>query len=179
MQVPGRGPEGREGLPLLPRFVGFGTGPEPLSNGPDEAPPPFSPPPGDEFDALPPGFPPPGLPDEAGSPTPPITLPEFRPPPSLGVVTGGSAAGDPCMGPEGGFNGSEEGSPLPAEADGLFFSGLSGDLGFAASVKSGRFPPTLGREALTGGSLFGGSGEGVSGSLAIGLLGVSGELKSS
>jgi hypothetical protein len=244
MQVPGRGPEGREGLPPLPGFVGFGIGPEPLPNGSDEPPPPFPPPPLDEFDALRPG-----LPDEARSPKPPIAFPELPPPPGLVVVTGepapgvradrpepaanGSsegmspfslapdgefdtlppglseearfpkspiafrelppppglvavtgdpAPGDRCMGPEGGFNGSEEGSPLPAEADGesgLFFSGLSGDLGFSASVKSGRLPPPLGREALTGGSLFGGSGEGVSGSLAIGLLGVSGELKSS
>jgi len=86
------------------------------------------------------------------------------------------------MGPEEGFNGSEEGSPLPAEADdesGLFFSGLSEELGFPAScVKSRGFPAPLGRESVTGGSLFGGAGEGVSGSLAIGVLGVSGELKS-
>jgi len=246
MQLPGGGPEGREGLPPLLGFVGFGTDPEPLPNGPDEPPPPFPPPPGDEFDALPPGLPPPGLPDEArfpksptafrelppppglvvvtgepapgvrgdrpepapngssegmspfllapdgeldalppGSPEarfpkPPIAFPELPLPPGLAVVTGGPAAGDRCIGPEEGlFNGPEEGSPLPAEAGGLFFSGLSGDLGFPASVKSGRFPPPLGREALTGGSLFAGSGEGFSGSLAIGLLGVSGEFKSS
>jgi hypothetical protein len=242
MQVPGRGPEGREGLPLLPGFVGFGTGPEPLPNGCDEPPPPFPPPPGDEFDALPPGLPeearfptspiafpelppppglvvvtgepapgvrgdrpepaangssegmspfslapdgdfealPPGLSEEARFPTSPIAFPELLPPPGLVGVTGGPAAGDRCIGPEEGlFNGPEEGSPLPAEAGGLLFSGLSGELGFPASGKFGRLPPPLGRVWVTGGSLFGGSGEGVSGSLAIGLLGVSGELKSS
>jgi hypothetical protein len=85
------------------------------------------------------------------------------------------------MGPEEGFNGSSEGSPLPAEADGeggLSFSGLSEELGFPASfVKSGELSAPLGRESVTGGSLGGGSGEGFSGSLAIGLLGVSGEFK--
>jgi hypothetical protein len=250
MQVPGGGPFGREGLPPLAGFVGFGTDPEPLPNGCDEPPPPFPPPPGDEFDALPPGLPPPGLPEEGRFPKPPIALPEFPPPPGLVAVTGepaagargdrpepaanGSsegmspfllaldgefdalppglseeegfvvspiafpellrppglvavtgepAAGDRCMGPEEGFNGSSEGSPLPAEADGesgLSFSGLSEELGFPASfVKSGELSAPLGRESVTGGSLFGGSGEGVSGSLAIELLGVSGEFKSS
>ncbi len=57
MQVAGGGPGGREGLPSLAGFVGFGTDPEPLPNGSDEPPPPFPPPPGDEFDALPPGLP--------------------------------------------------------------------------------------------------------------------------
>jgi hypothetical protein len=241
MQVSTDVPFGREGLPSPPGFVGFGTGPEPLRNGPDEPPSPFPPPPGDEFDALPTGLPgearfpeppiafpelppPPGLialtggpaagirgdrpepaangseegmspfllaPDgeldalppgspEARFPKPPIAFPELLPPPGLLAVTGGPAAGDRGIGPEEGlFNGPEEGSPLPAEAGGLLFSGLSGDLGFPASGKFGRLPPPLGREAVTGGSLFGGSGEGVSGSLAIGLLGVSGELKSS
>ncbi|MCZ0903996.1 hypothetical protein ON021_29265, partial [Microcoleus sp. HI-ES] len=215
--------------------VGFGTGPEPLPNGPDEPPPPFPPPPGDELDALPTGLPeegrfptspialpeflpPPGLVAVTGEPTAgdradrpepaangssegmlpfllapdgefdalapglseeegfvisPIALPEFPPPPGLVAVTGEPAPGDRCMGPEEGFNGSEEGSPLPAEADdesGLFFSGLSEELGFPASfVKSVELAAPLGREAVTGGSLFGGSGEGVSGSLAIGV----------
>jgi len=258
MQVPGRGPEGREGLPLLPGFVGFGIGPEPLPNGSDEPPPPFPPPPVDEFDALPPGLPeearfptspialpefppppglavltgdpapgvrgdrpepapngseepkspfslapdgefnalPPGLSEEEGFLISPIALPEFPPPPGLVAVTGEPAPGDRCMGPEGGFNSSEEGSPPPAEADGesgLFFSGLSEELGFPASfVKSVEVAAPLGREAVTGGSLGGdcwlsvvlgrsiiGSGEGVSGSVAIGLLGVSDEFKSS
>jgi hypothetical protein len=245
MQVTRGAPGGREGLPPLPGFVGFGTGPEPLPKGCDEPPPPFPPPPGDEFDALPPGLPPPGLPDEARFPKPPLPFPELPPPPGLVPVTGepaagargdrpepaanGSsegmspfllapdgeldalapglseeegfvrspiafpelllppglvavtgepAAGDRCMGPEEGFNGSEEGSPLPAEAGGLLFSGLSGELGFPASGKFGRLLAPLGRESVTGGSLFGGSGEGVSGSVAIGVLGVSGELKS-
>lgn len=182
MQVVRGAPGGREGLPPLPGFVGFGTGPEPLPNGSDEPPAPFPPPPDDEFDALPPGLPPPGLPEEARFPKPPIALPEFPPPPGLIAVTGEPAAGDRCMGPEEGFNGSEEGSPLPPEGDdesGLFFSGLSEELGFPASfVKSGRLAAPLGRESVTGGSLFGGSGEGFSGSLAIGVLGVSGELKS-
>jgi hypothetical protein len=83
------------------------------------------------------------------------------------------------MGPEEGFNGSEEGSPLPGEA-GDWFSGLSEELGFPALfVMSPTLPASLGREALTGGSLFGGSGEGFSRSLAIELLGVSREFKSS
>jgi hypothetical protein len=243
MQVSRDVPFGREGLPPPPGFVGFGTGPEPLRNGPDEPPSPFPPPPGDEFDALPTGLPgegrfptsgialpelrppglmpvtgepaagdrgdrpepagngssegmspfllapdgefdalPPGLSEEEGFVISPIAFRELPPPSGLVAVTGEPAPGGRCIGPEGGFNGSEEGSPLRAEADGetgLFFSGLSGDLGFAASVKSGRLPPPLGREALTGGSLFGGSGEGVSGSLAIGLLGVTGGFKSS
>lgn len=263
MQVPGAGPEEREGFPPLPGFVGFGTDPEPLPNGSDERPPPFPPPPGDEFDPLPTGLPPTGLPEEARFPTPPVAFPELPPPPGLVAVTGdpaggdrgdrpepaanGSsegmspfllapdgeegalppglseedgfvtppiafpelppppglvavtgepAAGDRCMGPEEGFNASSEGSPLPAEADGesgLFFSGLSEELGFPASfVKSAEVLVPLGREAVTGGSLggdswiavvlglsiFGGSGEGFWGSLAIGVLGVSGELKS-
>lgn len=244
MQESGSRPEEPEGLPPLPGFVGFGTGPEPLPNGPDEPPPPFSPPPGDEFDALPTGLPeegrfptsgiafpellpPPGLvgmtgdpaagdrgdrPEPAANgseegmspfllapagefdalapglsgegrfPTSPIAFPELPLPPGLVAVTGGPAAGDRANGPEEGFNGSEEGSPLPAEADdesGLFFSGLSEELGFPAFfVKSGRLAAPLGRESLTGGSLFGGSGEGVSGSWAIGVLGVSGEFKS-
>ena len=152
---------------------------------------PFSLAPDGEFDALPPGLPPPGPPPpgppppgppEARFPKPPSAFPELPPPPGLVAVTGDPAPGDRCMGPEEGFNGSEEGSPLPAEADeesGLFFSGLSEELGFPASfVKSGRLPAPLGREEITGGSLFGGSGEGVSGSSAIGVLGVSGELKS-
>jgi hypothetical protein len=128
-----------------------------------------------EFDALPPGSP------EARFPKPPIAFPELPPPPGLLAVTGEPAAGDRCIGPEEGlFNGPEEGSPLPAEAGGLLFSGLSGELRFPASfVKSGRLAAPLGREALTGGAFFEGSGEGFSGSLAIGLLGVSGELKSS
>ena len=244
MQVAKGAPGGREGLPPLPGFVGFGTGPEPLPNGCDEPPPPFPPPPGDEFDALPTGlpeearfpasaiafpeFPPPpglvavtgepaaglrgdrpepaangssegmspfllapdgeldalapGLSEEEGFVRSPIAFPELPPPPGLVAVTGEPAPGDRCRGPEEGFNGSEEGSPLPAEADdesGLFFSGLSEELGFPASfVKSAELPAPLGREGITGGSLFGGSGEGVSGSLAIGVLGVSGELKS-
>jgi hypothetical protein len=57
MQVAGGEPGGREGLPPLAGFVGFGTDPEPLPNGSDERPPPFPPPPGDEFDALPTGLP--------------------------------------------------------------------------------------------------------------------------
>ena len=274
IQVPGAGPEGREGLPPLPGFVGFGIGPEPLPNGSDERPPPFPPPPDDEFDPLPTGLPPtglppPGLPEEPRFPTPGLPFPELPPPPGLVLVTGEPAGDDPpnrpepapngseegmspfslappdgefdplptglpppgppeearfptpglpfpelplppglvavtgdpapgdrFMGPEEGFNGSEEGSPLPAEADGesgLFFSGLSEDLGFPASfVKSVELPAPLGREAVTGGSLggdcwgavvlglsiFGGSGEGFLGSLAIGVLGVSGGLKS-
>src|SRR6476469_4274899 len=234
MQVVGGAPGGREGLPPLPGFVGFGTDPEPLPEPPPPGlpppglpppglpppglPPPGLPPPGPgkpavadlptrpepspngseegrspfslapdgEFDALPPGPGPPGLPPpgppEARFPKPPIAFPELPPPPGLVAVTGEPAPGDRCMGPEEGFNGSEEGSPLPAEADdesGLFFSGLSEELGFSASVvKSAELPAPLGREAITGGSLFGGSGEGVSGSLAIGVLGVSGELKS-
>src|SRR6476661_1332263 len=239
MQVVGGAPGGREGLPPLPGFVGFGTDPEPLPEpgppglpppgpGPPGLPPPGLPPPGlpppglpppgpgkpavadlpnrpepspngseegrspfslapdGEFDALPPGPGPPGLPPpgppEARFPKPPIAFPELPPPPGLVAVTGEPAPGDRCMGPEEGFNGSEEGSPLPAEADdesGLFFSGLSEELGFPAScVKSRGFPAPLGRESVTGGSLFGGAGEGVSGSLAIGVLGVSGELKS-
>ena len=242
MQVTRGVPFGREGLPPPPGFVGFGTGPEPLPNGPDEPPLPFPPLPDDEFDALPPGLPgearfpeppiafpelplppglavvtgepapgirgdrpepaangseedmspfllapdgefdalPPGSPEEARFPTSPIAFPELLRPPGLAVVTGGPAAGDRCMGPEEGFfNGPEEGSPLPAEAGWLLFSGLSGDLEFPTSVKSGRLLAPLGRESVTGGSLFGGSGEGVSGSWAIGLLGVSREFKSS
>ena len=57
MQVAGGGPGGPEGLSPLAGFVGFATGPEPLPNGSDERPPPFPPPPGDEFDALPTGLP--------------------------------------------------------------------------------------------------------------------------
>ena len=240
MQVARGAPAGREGLPPLPGFVGFGIGPEPLPNGCDEPPPPFPPPPGDEFDALPAGLPeegrfpkspialpefppppglvavtgepaagdrgdrpepaangssegmlpfsrapdgefdalPPGLSGEEGFVRSPIAFPELLPPPGLVAVTGGPAAGDRCRGPEEGFNGSEEGSPLPAEAGG-WFSGLSEELRFPASfVKSGRLAAPLGREAATGGSLgggswlavglglsiFGGSGEGVSGS---------------
>ena len=129
MQVPGRGPEGREGLPLLPGFVGFGIGPEPLPNGSDEPPPPFPPPPLDEFDALRPG-----LPDEAGSPKPPIALPEFPPPPGLAVVTGGPAAGLLGDRPEPAANGSSEGiSPFSLAPDGEFDAprpGLSEEEGF-------------------------------------------------
>ena len=151
-----------------------GDRPEPAANGSEEPMSPFLLAPDGEFDALPPGSP------EARFPKPPLAFPELPLPPGLAVVTGGPAAGDRCIGPEEGlFNGPEEGSPLPAEAVGLLFSGLSGDLGFPASGKFGRLPPPLGRGWVTGGSLFGGSGEGGSGSLAIGLLGVSGELKSS
>ena len=136
-----------------------------------------------EFDPLPTGPPPPGLPPpgppEARFPKPPIAFPELPPPPGLVAVTGDPAPGDRCIGPEEGlFNGPEEGSPLPAEAGGLF-SGLSGELGFPVSVMSRTLPASLGRGALTGGSLFGGSGEGFSGSWAIGLLGVTGGFKSS
>jgi len=152
-----------------------GDRPEPAANGSEEDMSPFLLAPDGEFDALPPGSP-----EEARFATSPIAFPELLRPPGLAVVTGGPAAGDRCMGPEEGlFNGPEEGSPLPAEAGGLLFSGLSGDLGFPASGKFGRLPPPLGRGWVTGGSLGGGSGEGLSGSLAIGLLGVSGELKSS
>jgi len=151
-----------------------GDRPEPAANGSSEGMSPFLLAPDGEFDALPPG-----LSEEEGFVRSPIAFPELLRPPGLVAVTGEPAAGDRCMGPEEGFNGSEEGSPLPAEAGGLFFSGLSGELEFPASVKSGRLPVALGRESVTGGSLFGGSGEGVSGSLAIRLLGVSGELKSS
>ena len=185
--LPEPGPPGPPGPgPGKPAVADLPNRPEPSPNGSEEGRSPFLLAPDSEFDALPPGLPPPGLPPpgppESRFPKSPIAFRELPPPPGLVAVTGEPAPGDRCMGPEGGFNGSEEGSPLPAEADGergLFFSGLSGDLGFAVSVKSGRLPPPLGREALTGGSLFGGSGEGVSGSLAIGLLGVSGELKSS
>jgi hypothetical protein len=241
MQVTTGAPFGREGLPSPPGFVGFGTGPEPLRNGPDEPPSPFPPPPGDEFDAFPTGLPgegrfptsgialpelrppglmpvtgepapgvrgdgpepalngssegmspfllapdgefdalPPGLSEEEGFVISPIVFRELPRPPGLMPVTGGPAAGDRCIGPEEGFfNGPEEGSPLLAEAGWLLFSGLSGDLGFPASGKFGRPPPLLGRGWVTGGSLGGGSGEGLSGSLAIGLLGVTGGFKSS
>jgi len=260
MQVPGGGPEGREGLPPPPWFVGFGTDPEPLPNGSDESPPPFPPPPRDELESRPPGLPPPGPPppgipelppppglvavtgdpvwgdrawgpepspngsdedispfllapdgefealvpglappglsEEEGFPTPPIAFPELPPPPGLVAVTGDPVWGDRAWGPEPSPNGSDEGSPLPAELDresGLFCSGLSEDLGFPASaVKSGELPAPLGRAAVTGGSLggdcwgavvlglsiFGGLGGGFLGSLAIGVLGVSGEFKS-
>ena len=150
-----------------------GDRPEPAANGSSEGMSPFLLAPDGEFDALPPGSP------EARFPKPPLAFPELPLPPGLAVVTGGPAAGDRCIGPEEGFNGPEEGSPLPAEAGRLLFSGLSGELGFPASGKFGRLPVALGREAVTGGSLFGGSGEGFSGSLAIGLLAVSGEFKSS
>ena len=150
-----------------------GDRPEPAANGSSEGMSPFLLAPDGEFDALPPGSP------EARFPKPPIAFRELPPPPGLAVVTGGPAAGDRCIGPEEGFNGPEEGSPLPAEAGRLLFSGLSGDLGFPASGKFGRLLAPLGRESVTGGSLFGGSGEGFSGSLAIGLLGIFGEFKSS
>ena len=233
MQVPGAGPEGREGLPPPPGFFGFGTEPEPLPKGSEEPPPAVPLPPDGEFEGLPPGFvasaialpelrPPPGLVAVTGGPAagdramgpepaangseeelplslwgfpPPgpeegfvtsaIALPELRLPPGLVAVTGGPAAGDRAMGPEAGFNGSEEGSELPAAADGegeLFFSGLSEDLGFPASaVKSAALSAPLGRDWVTGGSLLGGSslalglsflggsGDGVLGSLAIGV----------
>jgi hypothetical protein len=127
--------------------------------------------PGGEFGALPPE-----LSGEGRFPTSPISFPEFLRPPSLIAVTGGPAGRLGCMGPEeGSFNGPEEGSSLTGEAGWLLFSGLSGDLEFPGSVKSGRFSPPLRRGWVTGGSLGGGSGEGVSGSWAIGLLGGSGE----
>ncbi len=201
MQVPAAGPPEREGLPLLGGFVGFGTDPEPLLNGESEPPPPVPAPPEPEFEPLPPGLPPPGPPppgppELARFPTPGSAFPELRPPPGLVAVTGEPLTGDRGTGPEAAPNDPSEGSPLPASAprEGeLFFSGLPEDLGFPAfSAKSGELPAPLGREAVTGGSLrggawlavvlglsiFGGSGEGVSGSLAIGVLGVSGELKS-
>jgi len=233
MQVPGAGPEGREGLSPPPGFFGFGTKPEPLPKGSEEPPPAVSLPPDGEFEGLPPGFvrsaialpellPLPGLVAVTGGPAagdramgpepaangseeelslalwglpPPgpevgfvrsaIALPELRLPPGLVAVTGGPAAGDRAMGPEAGFNGSEEG-----EGE-LLFSGLSEDLGFPASaVKSAALSAPLGRDWVTGGSLLGGSslaiglsflggsGDGVLGSLAIGLGGVSGGIKS-
>jgi hypothetical protein len=159
MQVPRGSPGGREGLPPLPGFVCFGTGPEPppgprppgpgepavadppnrpepSPNGSEEAMSPFSLAPDGEFDALPPGLPPsglppPGPPEEARSPTSPSAFPELPPPPGLVALTGEPTPGDRCIGPEGGFNGPEEGSPLPAEAGG-WFSGLSEELGFPA-----------------------------------------------
>jgi hypothetical protein len=137
-----------------------GDRPEPAANGSEEGMSPFLLAPDGEFDALPPGSP------EARFPKPPIAFPELPPPPGLLAVTGGPAAGDRCIGPEEGFfNGPEEGSPLPAEAGGLFFSGLSGDLGFPASVKSGRLPPPLGREAGNGWFAFWRIGRGVFGFL--------------
>ncbi|MEG3973413.1 hypothetical protein QT970_02175, partial [Microcoleus sp. herbarium8] len=144
-------------------------GPEPAANGSSEE---------DISLSLGAGFP-------AGFVTSAIALPELRLPPGLVVVTGGPTAGDRAMGPEAGFNASEDG-----EGE-LLFSGLFDDLGFPASaVKSGALSAPLGRDWVTGGSLLGGSslaiglsflggsGDGVLGSLAIGLGGVSGGVKS-
>jgi small nuclear ribonucleoprotein B and B' len=160
MQVPGGGPEGREGLPPLLGFVGFGTDPEPLPNGPDEPPPPFPPPPGDEFDALPPGLPPPGppppgLPDEARFPTPPIAFPELPPPPGLVVVTGEPAPGVRGDRPEPAPNGSSEGmSPFSLAPDGEFDAlppGLSEEARFPTSaIAFPELPPPPGLVAVTG-----------------------------
>lgn len=129
-----------------------GDRPEPAANGSEEGMSPFSLAADGEFDALAPG-----LSEEEGFVRSPIAFPELPPPPGLVAVTGDPAPGDRWIGPEEGFNGSEEGSPLPAEADGesgLFFSGLSEELGFPASfVKSAELPALLGREAVTGGSL--------------------------
>ena len=115
MQFSGSSPFGREGLPPLPGFVGFGIGPEPLPNGSDEPPPPFPPPPDDEFDALPAGSP------GASFPKPPIAFPELPPPPGLAVVTGGPAAGLRGDRPEPAANGSSEGMlPFLLAPDGEF-----------------------------------------------------------
>jgi len=141
MQVPGAGPEGREGLPPPPGFFGFGTEPEPLPKGSEETPPPVPLPPDAEFEGLPPGF-------VASA----IALPELRPPPGLVAVTGGPAAGDRAMGPEPAANGSEEDIPLslwgfppPGPEEGFVRS--------AIAVPELRLPPGL--VAVTGGPAAG------------------------
>src|SRR6476469_892479 len=102
MQVVGGAPGGREGLPPLPGFVGFGTDPEPLP----EPGPPGLPPPGPG----PPGLPPPGLP-------PPGLPPPGLPPPGPGKP----AVADLPNRPEPSPNGSEEGrSPFSLAPDGEF-----------------------------------------------------------
>lgn len=173
-----------------------GARPEPAPNGSEEGRSPSGLAPPEEFEARAPGAAPPGLSEAEGFGTPAIAFLELPLPPGLVAVTGAGATGDRGEGPEPAANGSTAGSPLPAELDregGLFCSGLAAEAGFPAfAAKSGELLAPLGRDAVTGGSPSGGgnfavvlglsicgeSGNGSLDSLAIGLLGVSGELKS-
>lgn len=175
-----------------------GARPEPVPKGSEEGRSPSGLAPLGEFEArvpgpAPPGPAPPGLSEAEGFGTPAIAFLELPLPPGLVAVTGVPATGDRGSGPAPAPNGSGAGSPLPCELEregGLFCSGLSADMGFPGFVaKSGELLAALGRDAVTGGSLegcfivvlglsfFGESGNGSLDSLAIGVLGVSGELR--
>lgn len=173
---------------------GRGAAPEPAPKGSEEGRSPSGLAPLGEFEARVPGLAPPGRSEVEGFGTSAIAFLELPLPPGLVAVTGAPATGDRGADPELAANGSAAGSPLPGASDregGLFRSGLSAEAGFPGlAAKSGELLAALGRDAVTGGSLggwfavvlglsiFGGSGNGSLDSLAIGVLGVSGELKS-